>query len=192
MVGGSAADPGGGDDERSLLAARTDPQGFVEFYDRRHARVTAYFYGRILCTHTAADLTAETFARLWAGRVRFDPSQGSAMGWTMGIATNLYRQWSEAGVVSYTGRRRLQMATPRLADDDIERIERLVDLETMRAGLHDAIAELSPSLREAVMLRVAADLPYAEVAERLGCSVGAARVRVSRALDALCERMGEP
>jgi DNA-directed RNA polymerase specialized sigma24 family protein len=36
---------------------------------------------------------------------------------------------------------------------------------------------------------VAMDLPYDEVATRLGCSQGAARVRVSRGLDALLIRM---
>jgi DNA-directed RNA polymerase specialized sigma24 family protein len=36
------------------------------------------------------------------------------------------------------------------------------------------------------------ELPYDEVARRLGCSEGAARVRVSRALTRLAETLEEP
>lgn len=189
MVGGPEVEPGGGEDERSLLAARTDPEAFIEFYDRRYARIAAFFHRRILCPHTTAELTAETFARVWATRGKFDPDKGSAMGWTMGIAANLYRQWSQKGLVSDITRSRLRIETPTLVDDDFEHIDRLVDLEALRQTLRGALDELSPKLKDAVVLRVAMDLPYEEVAERLGCTVGAARVRVSRALEVLLAKM---
>ena len=52
-------------------------------------------------------------------------------------------------------------------------------------GSQEALAQLSPKVRDAVLLRVALDLPYEVVAEQLGCTVGAARVRVSRGLEHL-------
>ena len=100
MVSGSGRDPGGGEDDVALVAARTDPEAFVAFYDRRYPRVAAFFYRRILCPYTTAELTAETFARVWATRGKFDPEKGSAIGWTMGIAGNLYRQWSHKGAIT--------------------------------------------------------------------------------------------
>jgi DNA-directed RNA polymerase specialized sigma24 family protein len=42
------------------------------------------------------------------------------------------------------------------------------------------------------VLRVGHDLPYAEVARRLGCSEGAARVRVTRALTRLADLLEAP
>jgi RNA polymerase sigma factor (sigma-70 family) len=176
---------GDGEDESSLVAARDDPDAFVAFYDRGYSRVAAYFYRRILCPHTTAELTAETFARVWATRERFDPAKGSAIGWTLGIAGNLYRQWSYKGVMSDTAQARLAIETPTLVREDLEHIESLVDLAPLRGQLHEAMKQLSPRVREAVVLRVALDLPYDEVAARLGCTVGAARVRVSRGLDVL-------
>ncbi len=189
MAIGSGCEPGGGEDESCLVAARDDPDAFVEFYDRGYAWVAAFFYRRILCPFTTAELTAETFARVWATRERFDPTKGSAIGWTMGIARNLYRQWSHKGRTSDSARARLAIETPALVLEDLERIESLVDLGSLRGELHDAMKHLTPRLRDAVVLRVAMDLPYDEVAARLGCTVGAARVRVSRGLDVLLAAM---
>lgn len=59
----------------------------------------------------------------------------------------------------------------------------------MFAALHDALRELSPALSQALILRVGHELSYDEVADRLGCSPGAARVRVARGLAALESRL---
>ena len=180
-------------DEVDLVAARTDPEAFVAFYERRYGRVATFFYRRILCPYTTAELTAETFARVWAQRDRYDPARGTAVAWTMGIASNLYRQWSHKGAVSKSVRARLSMRTPDLVQEDLEHIESLVDLSEYSDLLRRALDDLSPILKDAVVLRVAMDLPYEEVAAKLDCTVGAARVRVSRGLDQLLSAMeGEP
>jgi DNA-binding CsgD family transcriptional regulator len=119
MAGGADLEPGGGEDEVDLVAARTDPEAFVAFYDRRYSRVATFFYRRILCPFTTAELTAETFARVWASRDRFDPAKGTASGWTMGIASNLYRQWSQKGSVEQIARNRLSVRTPDLVLEDL-------------------------------------------------------------------------
>lgn len=186
---GAEREPGGGSDDALLVAARTDPDAFGAFYDLRYPLVAAFFYRRTWCAHTTADLTAETFATAWSRRTKFDPRKGSAAGWTMGIASNLYRQWSQKGSVSDAARRRLSVQTPHLVLEDLEHIERLVDLAELRDELRGALDGLSGTLKEAVVLRVALDLPYEDVAHRLGCSIGAARVRVSRGLDALLVAM---
>ena len=53
-----------------------------------------------------------------------------------------------------------------------------------------ALEQLSPLIREAVLLRVGADLPYSEVAARLGVEPVTARVRVSRGLAQLEALLG--
>jgi RNA polymerase sigma-70 factor (ECF subfamily) len=57
----------------------------------------------------------------------------------------------------------------------------------MRRELVLALAQLPEGQRKAVRLRVVDELPYAQVAQRLGCSEGAARVRVTRGLAQLAE-----
>jgi RNA polymerase sigma-70 factor (ECF subfamily) len=189
MGGDSDHDPGTDDDGRLLVAAITDPDAFGTFFDRNHERVLAYFYRRTLCPHTAGDLSAETFAQAWTSIRRYDPAMGTGRAWLFGIAGNLHRQWLRRGVVRTRARRRLGMTTPDLTTDDLERIDRLVDLADLRAGLQDALGQLSPGVRDAVLLRVALDLPYEQVAASCSCSIGAARVRVARGLAALTELM---
>jgi RNA polymerase sigma factor (sigma-70 family) len=68
----------------------------------------------------------------------------------------------------------------------------LGELEDMRRVIDDALSQLSPSVAAAVSLRVMRELPYSEVAERLGCSEGAARVRVARGLSLIADLIEPP
>ncbi len=70
-----------------------------------------------------------------------------------------------------------------LDDEHRERIEALADL----TGVRDALGQLPSGLADAVSLRVADELPYADVAARLGCTEPAARMRVSRGLAQLAD-----
>ncbi len=183
MVGDSFDELDG--DTSLLLAARDDPEAFGRFWDRNHERVLAYYYRRTYCPHTSAELCAETFAQAWASLKRFDPNAGSGRAWLFGIAGNLFKQWLRRGVVTERARRRLRIETPRLSEDDLAHIEALVDSTDLRQGLRAALDSLSPSVRDAVLMRVALDRPYEEVAATLGCTIGAARVRVTRGLHSL-------
>ncbi|HJR26010.1 MAG TPA: sigma-70 family RNA polymerase sigma factor [Acidimicrobiales bacterium] len=182
----------GGPDEELLVAARSDSTCFALFYDRHRPQVLGFFHRRTSCPHTSAELTAETFARAYAARGRFDPALGSGAGWLMGVAANLFRAWVRAGVASAEVGRRWGSAAPRHSEDDLERIDARVDRERLGLRLDAALAGLSSAVRDAVLLRVGLDLPYAEVAARLGCTEGAARVRVSRGLDRLHQRLAQP
>lgn len=77
-----------------------------------------------------------------------------------------------------------------LGEDDLERVERLVDFEALSGQVRVALAELPTSQAEALFLRVGEGLSYREVAAHLGCSEGAARVRVTRGLSALADHWG--
>jgi RNA polymerase sigma-70 factor (ECF subfamily) len=93
----------------------------------------------------------------------------------------------ERGRAEDRARRRLGVSRPELDDVSYERIETLADLAPIRAAVRTAVESLSPAIADAVRLRVGMDLPYREVAKRLGCSEGAARVRVARGLARLAE-----
>ena len=179
-----------GEDERLLLAARIHAGSFGVLYERRRPVVAAYLRRRTRCPHTSAELTAETFAEAWRWRHRFDPAAGSAMAWLTGIARNLHRSWLRRGAVGDRAGQRLGNTTSTQAMDDLDRIEHLADLARGHDELVGALDGLSPKLRAAVVLRVAFDLPYGEVAAQLGCSHGAARVRVARGLDGLAAQLG--
>jgi RNA polymerase sigma factor (sigma-70 family) len=58
-------------------------------------------------------------------------------------------------------------------------------IDAQRVDLQRALLALSPKQREVVMLRYVVDLPEAEVATTLGCSVGTVKTHASRGLAAL-------
>ena len=58
-------------------------------------------------------------------------------------------------------------------------------LDAQRVDLQRALLALSPKQREVVVLRYLVDLPEAEVAQTLGCSVGTVKTHASRGLAAL-------
>lgn len=75
-------------------------------------------------------------------------------------------------------------------DPALEEVERLADLPAVRARVRAALDSLPLKLAEAVELRILLQqLPYRDVAARLGCSESAARVRVMRGLRRLQERL---
>lgn len=174
----------------SLLArARRDPEAFAAFYRGNHDVVLRHFVRLTRCAHTSVDLTAETFAQALACVDRYDPDRGSGTAWLFGIANHQFHRYLRRGDVARRYRSRLGVVTPSTSNDDIERIEALADLEDVLPRLNAALDQLSAGVRAAVELRVAQDMPYAEVAARLGCSEGNARVRVARGLRTLSTAM---
>ncbi len=87
-------------------------------------------------------------------------------------------------------RRKLGVPREHLDAADLERIEAAVADAPLFDALRLALSGLPASQADALRLRVMEDLPYPEVAARLGCSEGAARVRVSRGLAALHDSLG--
>jgi RNA polymerase sigma factor (sigma-70 family) len=179
-------------DGELLRAALDDPEAFGVFYDRHATSLLAYFYRRTACAETAADLTAETFAAAFAARRRYREMGAPAAAWLFKIAERQLGRALRRGRVDERARRRLGMERISPDEESIERIEALADLEPVRAAVRDAIGSLSPNLATAVALRVGEDLPYAEVARRLGCSEAAARTRVARGLSQLADRLEVP
>jgi RNA polymerase sigma factor (sigma-70 family) len=172
-------------DAELIGSARSDSGAFRELYDRYAERVYRFHLGRTRNADAAHDLTAETFAQAWLGRTRFrDEAGGSAGPWLFGIARNL--------LSASVRRRRLEFAAcTRLGVH--ERLEREPATappdESWLDGLDEALAELPESQLDALRLRFADDLPYDEVADALGTTPQAARVRVHRGLSALRLRL---
>ena len=120
---------------------------------------------------TAEDLTIETFWRIHRAHARFDPSHGFE-GWSRRIATR--------AALDYLRTRRPEaelpadIAAPSSADPAIS--------AEIRGKTALAFQRLPPKLRIAAILSVVEELPGKDVAEALGISVAAVKLRVFRAL----------
>ena len=174
-----------GSDERLtqlLFGARQDPSLLGDFFSQQYPIVLRSLTRDAMCPEIAADLAAETFAVVVRDLHRFDPSRGSAGAWVGGIARNQLRSWVRRGVVDARARQRLRILTPTFTEVDEEMVHTSVDEEPVRAAVRGALRSLSDADQQVIHLRVVDRLPYDEVADALGCSAGAARVRSSRAL----------
>ncbi len=176
-------------DTELLLAARHDTAAFASLYRRQATGLLRYFYLRTADAQTAADLTAETFAEAFASRASFRDEGGSAAAWLYGIACHQLGRSLRRNRVSEKYRSRLGMERLAIDDVSIERMEALIDLAPLAARLAEELAALPAGQADALRLRVGLGQSYAAVAVELGISEGAARVRVSRALTLMADRM---
>jgi RNA polymerase sigma-70 factor, ECF subfamily len=165
-------------DATLLRACEGDPDAFCLLYDRWAGPVYRFFAAQ--AHDVASDLAAETFARAWIGRRRFrDEAGGSAGPWLFGIARNVLLDSVRARRAETAARARLGLPEALAPDLGFERVEERLSTPP---GLLAALATLSEAEREALCLRVIAELGYEEIAQRLGVRPAAVRLRVSRAL----------
>jgi RNA polymerase sigma-70 factor (ECF subfamily) len=142
----------------------------------QHQRTVYGWILRITRNPSAAEeLTVESFWRIHQARARFDPAQGFE-GWARRIATHASLDWLRAR----KGRNELPLeSSPELiaaASGDPA-----VSAE-IRSKTALAFGRLPPKLRITATLVVIEELAQKEVAEALGISVAAVKVRVFRAL----------
>ncbi|MBB4663476.1 RNA polymerase sigma factor [Conexibacter arvalis] len=173
-----------GNDEREGWLATS--ASFTAFYRARSEPLLVWFARRVCDAEVALDLAAETFARAYDGRATFRGGDDDAAGaWLYGIARNLLRDWYRRGRCERSALARLGVDVPALADAELARIEELAGLEPLRGAVAAGLRTLSRDQREALRMRIVEELPYDEVARRLGVSEQTTRMRVSRGLRAL-------
>ena len=130
----------------------------------------------------ARDAAQETFARAIAHLADFDPAR-SFRSWLFAIAANHARDLL---------RRRRQLPLDPAVEETLPDLslpdDRMLRDEN-RDRLSAAIDRLPFDLKIVVTLHFQQDLPHAEVAQALGVSVNAVRIRLYRALAALRKEM---
>lgn len=155
-----------------------DDAAFVALYGTAAPRLHAYL-ARRLGPEAAEELTAEVFARAWAGRERYDAGRGDPVGWLFGIAMNLLRRHHR------TAERRLRaygrLPVDATAPDPAEGVTRAVDARRELEATARGLTRLSAMDRDMILLRAWADLSYQQIADAMGVDVGIVRTRLSRA-----------
>jgi RNA polymerase sigma-70 factor (ECF subfamily) len=178
--------------DETLIAAACegDDRAFAEFYRRHLPVITAFHRRAVRDPEACLDLVAETFAGLVKALDRFDPEQGSALGWLFGIAANKQRESLRRGRVESDARRRLALDPLRYDDAALARVEEIA--EAGASGLLAALAALPEDQRAAIQARVVDERDYADIAGELRCSEAVVRQRVRRGLMRLRRLWEEP
>ncbi|GAC1414338.1 MAG: hypothetical protein NVSMB62_00070 [Acidobacteriaceae bacterium] len=178
-------------DAQVLLVRRCmagDQQAWQQLVVSQHRRIYAICYRFTGSACDAEDLTQDVFLKLYKNLESFDGQKGSFQTWITTLARNL--------LVDHFRRTRLDRASDSLDasltddDDGPSMADRLADprpsQEVYAAGLElkvkiqHALAQLSPELREAVVLRDLEDMDYKDIAEVLRIPEGTVKSRISR------------
>jgi RNA polymerase sigma-70 factor (ECF subfamily) len=164
---------------------------FGALYDEHADGLLRFFARRTLDPEAALDLVAETFARTIELQRRLPAGSEERAKWLYGIANKLLLTYWRKGRVERRALSRLGIEPPALSEESLRRVEDLASLSGMRAAVREAVAALPAGQRHALELRLIEELPYPQVAARLGIAEAAARARVSRAVRALHLHLAE-
>jgi RNA polymerase sigma-70 factor, ECF subfamily len=176
----ATANDSGRQDELSELvvaAQAGDRQAFDELVRRTHVEMYTLAVRLTADEEDASDVVQEAYLRAWKGIRRF---RGDAQ-----FTTWMYRITANAAS-TMTQRRRRQRVTH--IDDVAEPVEMRVEHQPEGAAesaaaleeLSVAVSELPPKLRAIIVLKDVYGLSHEDIAEELGISVAAAKVRLHR------------
>jgi RNA polymerase sigma-70 factor, ECF subfamily len=164
--------------ERLVAAAREgDREAFDELVRRTYVDTYTLAVRLTANEEDARDVVQEAYLRAWKGIGNF---RGDAR-----FSTWLYRITANAAYTLVQKRRRRRVEPLEAADEPPElAIEALPEAAAESAlllrQLSDAVAQLPPKLRAVVVLKDVYGLSHEAIAEELGISVAAAKVRLHR------------
>lgn len=170
-----------------------EQQQFARFYRSLYPRVLRYFERRLRDRDIARELASATFARAYELRARIrGRSDEEVRAFAFALAASELSHHRRRGAVAAAAFERLPATRPAGTEEQLEFVEWQIDVRAAEPQLAAAVGALPPGAREALMLRVLDERPYAEIARALGCSEGAVRVRVARARARLAAQLAGP
>ena len=160
-----------------------DERPFQELFKRHQNSVWRICYSYIRHSQDAEDLTQDVFLKAYRNLDSFE-GRSSFKTWISRIAIN-----------SCKNETRRRSRRPQVSETDVDTMADLLPsaetTETVWSArrqyelLNNAMGELQPEALEILVLKDLEQRPYAEIAERLGISVSAAKMRAQRARIAL-------
>ena len=159
--------------KRSL---KGDEHGYAELYDRFASGAYRLCYSLLMNEQDAEDVLQESFVYAFKNLHRFDPKKASFKTWLYTIAVsrcrNTYRR-KRLPMVDISQLLGFELKAPPAEGPEVAAIRR--DAEE---AIQTALVDLSPRLREAIVLRYGQGLTYREIADVMGCPQKTAESRV--------------
>jgi RNA polymerase sigma-70 factor (ECF subfamily) len=165
-----------------------DAAAWEQLARTQHRRIYGICYRFTGSQSDAEDMTQEAFLKVYRNLASFDPAKGGFTTWLTTLTRNLlvdnYRRSrleraSDSLDETYDGEEDGATKADRLADSRPSQEHHVAGLE-LRAQIQEALQQVSPELREAVILRDLEDMDYKDIAEVLGVPQGTVKSRISR------------
>ena len=170
------------------LCLAGDAAAWQQLVASQHRRVYALCFRFTGSGADAEDLTQDVFLKLYRNLATFDGGKGSFNTWITTLTRNL--------LVDHFRRTRMDRVTQSIdasldsADDGPTMADQLADTRPaqlqhvagieLRNKIQAALKQVSPELREAVILRDLQDMDYREIAQVLRIPEGTVKSRISR------------
>jgi RNA polymerase sigma-70 factor (ECF subfamily) len=178
------------DSEMLAAAAGGDAAAFGCFYRCHEPLVLRYAVAHCANASDVADLVAETFVQALASASRYQPADGDAIPWLLGIARHALARQRR----SFARRQRLVRrlgSLPAFGPDEAEAVDAAVDAARLAPGITKALGDLRAKDRELLLLVARDGLTPSQAASVLGVSANTARIRLSRVRKQLRGVLGE-
>lgn len=164
-----------------------DQNGYTQLYNSFAPAMYRLCYSLLLNQQDAEDVMQDVFVYAFKNLQRYDSQKAAFKTWLCTIAVsrcrNMYRR-KRFLLVDWSQLLHLQFPAPRS-----EMPEHALTHKDAAHVIHAALAELSPRLREAVVLRYGHGLTYREIADIMNCPPKTAESRVRLAHEQLRSRL---
>jgi RNA polymerase sigma-70 factor (ECF subfamily) len=171
------------DDELMRLAQAGERHAFAVLVER-HAERVMHMCGRFVNDASRGqELAQDTWVMVWRRRDKYAPN-GTFLAWLITVARNHCRNEL----------RRRELARTHAAAGELElqssseHIDAVLARERQRR-VREALTELTPAMREALLLRYGEELRYDEMTEVVGTSESTLRSRVHHGLKMLKQKL---
>ena len=170
------------DDDRQLIEqAKRDRNGFAAVYRQHCGMLLDHVYRRTGDMHATEDLVADAFLIAIRSLPRYRYRGVPLRFWLLRIATNVVNRWARRR------RQRIRVETQAIprADSPVSTTVGAIDNEHVQ----HALLSLAPKYQAVLALYHLEGLSVKETAAVIGCREGTVRSRLSRARDALREKL---
>jgi RNA polymerase sigma-70 factor, ECF subfamily len=165
--------------------AAGDELALHSLYERAHRIVFTLIMRITANRETAEELTIDVFHDVWRRASRYDPANGTVLGWIMNQARS-----------RAIDRLRFESRKKRSDGDHVQPLAEVAAdprdvLELREQGelLRGALAMLTPDERQAIEMTFFAGLTHAEAAARLNQPLGTVKTRIRSGLHKLRQRL---
>ena len=179
-------------DEQDRILIQRILSGHPEEYARVVEKYSKPIYNLVIRligqNQDTNDLTQEIFIKVFESLARFDQDK-RFFPWLYTVALNVIRNYKKKTKKESTLKSENQDTDT--ASQALSRPDLIVSRKQQAERLNQHIQGLPESLQEAIVLRYYQDCSFKEIADVLGVSLSAAKMRVYRGLKKLAQRIGE-
>lgn len=162
-----------------------DTHGLGILFERYHRLLYSFFYRMNKNASISEDLVQNVFERILRYKHRFR-GEGEFKAWMFQIARNV--NFDQVRKKGNRPKEKIEDWQDQLIDQSPNQHALIMKKEEL-AMLHQALQRLDPEKREIIILSKLQGLKYQKIGELLGCSEGAVKVKVFRALRVLKKEM---